>query len=153
MAFRIMFSLSLLIFLGSCKSTYHENPFEDRTIDNGYSTQDERMTLGSGSVVRPNEDGKANVYLGQMIARLPGVESFGDGNGMSFKVRGAASIYGGTAPLFVLDGRQVGIDFSSVAQVVDPNQVSSIRVLKGPDASIYGTRGANGVIVIRTKKL
>ena len=153
MFYRLILPVAFLFLLASCKSTYHENPFEDTTVDNGYITQDEKKTLNSGNVVRPNQNGKANVYLGQMIARLAGVESFGDGNNMSFKVRGASSIYGGTAPLFVLDGRQVGIDFASAAQVVDPNQVASIRVLKGPDAAIYGTRGANGVIVIRSKKL
>lgn len=152
MIYRLLLFTTLMFFLGSCKSTYHQNPFEDQSVDNGYVSQDERKTLNSGNVVRPNADGKENVYLGQMISRLAGVESFGDGNNMSFKVRGAASIYGGTKPLFVLDGRQVGNEFSAVAQVVDPNQVSSIRVLKGPDASIYGTRGANGVIVIRTKR-
>lgn len=152
MLFRTLPFFFVLSLLFSCKSTYHQNPFEDTTIDDGYTIRDEKSTLSSGNTVRPNEDGKSNVSLGQMISRLAGVESYGDGNSMSFRVRGAQSIYGSTLPLFVLNGRQVGNDFTAVAQVIDPNMVSSIRVLKGPDATIYGTRGANGVIVIRTKK-
>jgi TonB-dependent SusC/RagA subfamily outer membrane receptor len=46
----------------------------------------------------------------------------------------------------------IGTDFSTVHGMVNPNDVSSLTVLKGSDASIYGSRGANGVILIRTKK-
>ena len=57
-----------------------------------------------------------------------------------------------TSPLYVVNGMAIGTDFSTVHGMVNPNEVSSLTVLKGSDASIYGSRGANGVILIRTKK-
>ena len=53
--------------------------------------------------------------------------------------------------LFVVNGTAVGTDFSIVYTMVNPNNVVSLSVLQGSDATLYGTRGANGVIVIRTK--
>jgi TonB-dependent SusC/RagA subfamily outer membrane receptor len=54
-------------------------------------------------------------------------------------------------PLFVVNGMSVGNDFSVVYSMINPNDVSSLSVLKGSDATLYGTRGANGVILIRTE--
>ena len=62
-------------------------------------------------------------------------------------VRGINSINNNSEPLFVVDGNFVqSIDF------VVPNEVQSITVLKDAEASIYGSRGASGVIVIKLKK-
>jgi TonB-dependent SusC/RagA subfamily outer membrane receptor len=62
-------------------------------------------------------------------------------------VRGINSIRNNSEPLFIVDGNFVqSIDF------VVPNQVQSITVLKDAEASIYGSRGASGVIVIKLKK-
>lgn len=62
-------------------------------------------------------------------------------------VRGINSIRNNSEPLFIVDGNFVqSIDF------VVPNQVLSITVLKDAEASIYGSRGASGVIVIKLKK-
>jgi TonB-dependent SusC/RagA subfamily outer membrane receptor len=84
-----------------------------------------------------------------MILRLPGVQR----NGNGFKVMGTSdSFMSGSDPLFVVNGTSVGTNFSVVQNLVDPRTVTSMTVLKGADASIYGSRGANGVIVIRTGK-
>lgn len=62
-------------------------------------------------------------------------------------VRGINSIRNNSEPLFIVDGNFVqSIDF------VVPNEVKSITVLKDAEASIYGSRGASGVIVIKLKK-
>jgi TonB-dependent SusC/RagA subfamily outer membrane receptor len=58
-----------------------------------------------------------------------------------------------TGPLFVVNGQTIGTDFSNVYILVNPNDVVSTSVLKGSDAALYGSRGANGVILIRTKKI
>ncbi|MEJ7626058.1 MAG: SusC/RagA family TonB-linked outer membrane protein [Ferruginibacter sp.] len=64
------------------------------------------------------------------------------------QIRGAASINAGSSPLIVIDGYPVPTDLSSV----DMNEVQSIEVLKdAASAAIYGSRGANGVILITTK--
>lgn len=74
--------------------------------------------------------------------RVPGVEV----SGKSIRIRGTNSLNISTEPLFVVDGVITG-DIDGIA----PETVSSIEVLKGPDASVYGTRGSNGVIVIKRR--
>ena len=101
---------------------------------------------GRNDVPKPGtldfKDSKVPVYqdIYDMIrGRLPGV----DVSGKSIKIRGANSLNVSTEPLFVVDGVIV-----RTIDDVAPETVKSIEVLKGPDATAYGTRGSNGVIVI-----
>jgi TonB-dependent SusC/RagA subfamily outer membrane receptor len=71
--------------------------------------------------------------------RIAGVEV----SGKSIKIRGSNSLNVSTEPLFVVDG-VITEDIDGIS----PESVSKIEVLKGPDASVYGTRGSNGVIII-----
>lgn len=71
--------------------------------------------------------------------RVAGVEV----SGKSIKIRGSNSLNVSTEPLFVVDG-VITEDIDGIS----PETVSKIEVLKGPDASVYGTRGSNGVIII-----
>lgn len=64
------------------------------------------------------------------------------------KIRGINSINSGTDPLILQDGSQIG--FGELRNI-SPKEVSSIEVLKGSDASMYGVRGANGVILIKMR--
>lgn len=144
----------LTLFLTSCASNNQlpQLRTDKADLDNGYIMVDGSNQVKLGAVNRPNDVRPSNRTLADMISELAGVDMAGRGNNVSFKVRGAASFYSGSDPLFVLNGSAVGSDFASLSNTVDPNLVSSVRVLKGSDASIYGTRGANGVILIRTKK-
>lgn len=70
------------------------------------------------------------------------------GGAVRIRIRGANSISGDNNPLYVLDG-YVGADFT----IINPNDIETIQVLKDASATaIYGSRGANGVIIITTKK-
>ena len=71
--------------------------------------------------------------------RFPGVEVSGN----RIKIMGSSSLNISTEPLFVVDG----VIVNSIDDI-SPQDVKSIEVLKGPEASVYGMRGANGVIVI-----
>tara|TARA_R110002049_G_scaffold13089_6_gene57451 strand:- start:10525 stop:11136 length:612 start_codon:yes stop_codon:yes gene_type:complete len=64
------------------------------------------------------------------------------------RVRGYNSFSGNMDPLFVLNNIEVP---ESVFAAIDPNEVKKVTILKGPDSSSYGVRGANGVILIKTK--
>ena len=92
----------------------------------------------------------------QAIAgQMPGVQvmqqSGTPGSGSSIKVRGASSITAGTNPLIVIDG--FPMTTSNTATLLNPEDIESIEVLKdASSAAIYGSRGANGVIVVTTKK-
>lgn len=111
------------------------------------------QTVQSNIKTEPNKDKPSNLSLNDMILRLPGVRSQGGtGAYARFKVTGTSdSFMSGTDPLFVVNGNTMGTNYSSVYYLVDPKKVVSVSVLKGSDATVYGSRGANGVIVIRTK--
>src|SRR5699024_1845804 len=71
------------------------------------------------------------------------------GSSLSIKVRGTGSITGGTGPLYVVDGMPIEGGLGNL----NINDIESIQVLKdASSASIYGSRGANGVVIITTKK-
>lgn len=63
------------------------------------------------------------------------------------RIRGASTFYGGRSPLLVLNG--VIISMESFSTIV-PTTIKSVKILKGPESSIYGVRGANGVIEVST---
>lgn len=79
-------------------------------------------------------------------------------------IRGAGSISGNNQPLFIVDGVPIdnsnvgvsatggGFDYGNAAQDLNPNDIASVNVLKGPNAAaLYGSRAANGAIIITTK--
>src|SRR5690606_12968080 len=90
------------------------------------------------------------------------------GCGIEVRIRGQNSIMGGNAPLYIVDGvpfdgQTLGSSNSSVTIIplgnisplnaINPDSIESIEVLKDADATaIYGSRGANGVVLITTKK-
>lgn len=113
-------------------------------VDIGYQKASKKGLTTSVGAVNMEEASKSyykNIY--DMIrGKVPGVMV----NGSSITIRGASSVNGSNEALLVVDGTPV----SSIAYL-DPLNVASISVLKGSSAAIYGTRGANGVILINTK--
>ena len=108
--------------------------------------------------------------LNLLTAKVSGVRisktSSGTGGSTAITIRGAKSLLGNNQPLFVVDGvpitnighSQTGsgiwddIDLGDGMGDINPEDVESMSVLKGPNASaLYGSRGANGVILITTK--
>ncbi len=83
--------------------------------------------------------------------RVPGAEmrSTGIPGGQVFlRLRGVSTLLGRTTPLFIVDG----VTVSSIDDI-NPNDVASIEVLKGASAgAMYGSKGSNGVIIIKTKR-
>jgi TonB-dependent SusC/RagA subfamily outer membrane receptor len=77
--------------------------------------------------------------------KVAGVTVMNDG----IRIRGTNSINSGLDPLILQDGIEIGF---STLKTVAPREVSSVEVLKGPDASLYGVRGANGVIIIHLRR-
>lgn len=82
----------------------------------------------------------------------PGLQFAGDGSpggGANIRIRGFGSVTGSSAPLFVVDGTPYEGDISAI----NPLDIENVTVLKDATAtSLYGSRGANGVIVITTKR-
>jgi TonB-dependent SusC/RagA subfamily outer membrane receptor len=85
--------------------------------------------------------------------RVAGVTVTRVDGGLAVRIRGATSIYGNNEPLYVLDGIPIQPGPGGTLQGIDPYDIESIQVLKDPaDTALYGMRGANGVIVIKTKR-
>ena len=85
-----------------------------------------------------------------LVGKVAGlnIDVSADGKSSSFQIRGATSINGGNSPLVIIDG-VAGASLSDVST----QDIESISVLKdGASAAIYGTRGANGVVLVTTKK-
>jgi len=84
------------------------------------------------------------------IQKLPGVTLRG---GVPVFIKNSNTTAGRPPyPLYVVDGLIIGNSFREVENIVQPVDVSDLRALTGSNASYYGTRGANGVIEITTKK-
>jgi TonB-dependent SusC/RagA subfamily outer membrane receptor len=116
----------------------------EEEVNVGYGSQKRKNTTTSAKNMEGNKD-KTVTYLSiyDMIRNVvPGVTVAGT----SVILRGASSISLDTEALFVVNGTPV----NSIDNI-RPQEVKSIDVLKGPDASIYGSRGANGVILITLK--
>lgn len=87
-----------------------------------------------------------------LLRRVPGVTVLlpsAGGFQYSARIRGVSSINSSTTPLYILDG--IPID-EGTANDLDVNDVYNVDVLKGANATIYGSRGANGVILIYTRR-
>lgn len=99
-----------------------------------------------GDVIQVKEDASnySNI-LQYMQGRVPGVAITGN----RVIIRGINTFYGSTDPLFLLDG--VPIDISGVTSL-NPGDIATIEILKGPECAIYGSRGANGVIAFYSKR-
>ena len=90
----------------------------------------------------------SEILQGRIAGVNVGTPSGKPGGNQVIRVRGANSINGNNAPLVVVDDL-IGADFNTI----NPNNIESIQVLKDASATaIYGSRGANGVILVTTKK-
>lgn len=121
----------------------------------GYGSIKKSDVTGSVSSVSAEELTKRNpINLSQglqgLAAGVSVVRNSGDPEGgVTVRIRGVATINNSADPLYVVDGIMVGTN----ANFLNPNDVESIEVLKDASATaIYGSRGANGVIMITTKK-
>jgi TonB-dependent SusC/RagA subfamily outer membrane receptor len=89
-----------------------------------------------------------------LAAKVPGlyISHTADGS-IAIRIRGNGSITGSNEPLYVIDGMPVQAGPGGSLTGINPKDIASIEVLKDATAtSFYGVRGANGVIVIKTKR-
>lgn len=117
--------------------------------------QKKETVTGSIQTVRPSDLKVPATNLSTAFAgRLSGVVAYQrsgapGSNGANFFVRGVSTMSGATNPLIILDDVQVS---SADLNALDPEVIESFSVLKDATASaMYGTRGANGVLIIKTK--
>ncbi len=124
----------------------------DELVVVGYGVQKKISLTGSVSAVSGNDLVKtpmqnvSNMLTGK-VSGITAVQSTGKpgADGASIHVRGLND-FGGSGPLVIVDGVPMAMD------QVNPQDVESISVLKDAAAAIYGVQGANGVILVTTKK-
>ena len=146
----------------------------DEVVVVGYGVMKKRDLSGSVSQIK-SEDLLSGAQIGtaqSLTGKIAGVdvkESDGaPGSGVSITVRGANSFTTSSQPLYIVDGVPFGTDPNGVPasgandgqntsqnplSMINPNDIEKIEVLKDASATaIYGSRGANGVVIITTRK-
>jgi TonB-linked SusC/RagA family outer membrane protein len=126
----------------------------DEVVVVGYGTQKKASVVGAISTVEPEKleltpSRSLSNNLAGMISGVIAVQRSGNPwfNNSDFWIRGVNSFRGNTTPLVLIDG--IERDLNNI----DPNEIESFSVLKDAAASaVYGVRGANGVIMITTKR-
>ncbi|SEW25781.1 TonB-linked outer membrane protein, SusC/RagA family [Chitinophaga sp. YR573] len=154
-------SKNLQVQLGSSQSALNE------VVVVGYGTQKKGDILGAVTTLDATH--LIEKPLGRveqaLIGQMPGVQvrqqTGMPGQGLSILVRGSGSITAGTEPLYVIDGFPLDVATANGSggfnnnplNSISPNDIESVQVLKDAAAgAIYGSRAANGVVIITTKR-
>ncbi|MCT3942487.1 TonB-dependent receptor [Elizabethkingia anophelis] len=129
----------------------------DEVVLVGYGKQNKKDISGSISSIKQNDlKGVASGNFGDIIAgKATGIQvATSDGSpgaSPTIRVRGIGTLTAGSNPLIVVDG--FPLSEGTNLNAIDPNSIASIDILKDAASSaIYGSRGANGVILIQTKQ-
>jgi TonB-linked SusC/RagA family outer membrane protein len=135
----------------------------------GYATQERKDVVGSISTIdaKVTKDYPAASFDAQIQGRAAGVQINSNtgtpGEATFIRVRGTTSINASNSPLYIVDGVFInsnslqtmsmgGMSTSAIADI-NPDDIESIEILKDATATaIYGSRGANGVIIVTTKR-
>lgn len=128
----------------------------DEIVVEGYRTTTRATSnIASTTITSKTIEGRPNAnFIQTLQGQVPGLNistgSGQPGSGSTVILRGLGSINGNVEPLYVIDGVPLNSDnFKSL----NPNDIESLSVLKDAGAtSIYGNRGANGVIIVKTKR-
>ncbi|MCB0668819.1 MAG: SusC/RagA family TonB-linked outer membrane protein [Saprospiraceae bacterium] len=125
----------------------------------GYSISE----LESEDIINSNEANLVSALSGKTAGVMITSASGSPGASANIRIRGNKSINGSNQPLIIVDGLpidntssgngSVGVDVSNRAIDINPNDIETVSILKGPAATaMYGIRAANGALVITTKK-
>jgi TonB-linked SusC/RagA family outer membrane protein len=141
----------------------------DEVVATGYAQQTRRQVSSSISSVSATDMGQRVVASldAALAGKAPGIQVIQNagnpGNAITVRVRGSASISASNQPLYIVDGMPVfredfgqlglgGQDLSAITGL-NPDEIESIDILKdAAAASIYGSRGSNGVVLITTRR-
>lgn len=115
----------------------------DELVETGYGTSRRDDITGSISKVKMNDAQSYTNMYDYLRGRVPGVTV----NGKTIRIRSLDTPNGNADPLILVDGVPVN-DLDGI----NPGDVQSVEVLKDSSSSIYGIRGANGVILITMKR-
>jgi TonB-dependent starch-binding outer membrane protein SusC len=155
-------SVVILIVLGSCTKNVQKNTPREQSellvIEDPYGKKSARDFTGSAGVAKnPGNHVGLDLYLGS----ISGILVTGTGPTAQISIRGFNTLGGGidsnvaqaNEPLFIIGGTSFNGSFRDLYTSLNVNDIKNITVLKDASStSIYGTRGANGVVIINLKK-
>ena len=142
----------------ACAGTGRRPTPEDDVVSVGYGTQSRRQITGAVSSYIPTEADAHVARLETMLqGHIPGLEVIPEGGDFTLRIRGFKALRqggGDDEPLLVIDDMPVPAgSLGSALASIAPHDVARIDVLKDAGATaVYGVRGANGVIIITTKR-
>jgi TonB-dependent SusC/RagA subfamily outer membrane receptor len=149
-----LLSTLALLFVTGCATGPSPAGGPSDNVDIGYGAVDKDQVTGSVSTVQGEDDEMDRPRtLVEMLSRVPGVRVIERAYGeTSVRIRGGSSFLADEDPLFVVDGVMMPSG-ASVFRNINANQIESISVLKDAgQTAVYGSRGANGVVLITMKK-
>lgn len=149
---RIVLFLAAAVLVSACGSVNNKyiSNASDEEIDMGYGTVKQKHSTSSARAVSGQYESYTTFY-DYLRGKVPGVhvgQAVANGT-PQITIRGVSNFSGGydNQPLVLVDGVEV-----QDLETIDPKYIRRVTVLKGPDAAIYGNRGANGVILVATKQ-
>ena len=131
-----------------------ENQLQEVVVQVGYGSVKKKDATGSVAVITAKDFNKGAItntenLLNGRVAGVVVTQGGRPGDGAAIRIRGGASLGASNDPLVVIDGLPVNNGLSSI----NPNDIESFSILKDASATaIYGSRGSNGVVLIKTKK-
>ena len=153
--------ITLAVLMAGCGSSSGEGvasgpALEPDEFSLGYTIENRRQSTAAVSSITEEQISQTRTgRIQEILRRVPGVQVFNRPDGsFSIQIRGARTFTGSNEPLFVINGVIVqDIGTFSAADAINPADVERIDVLKDASSlAMYGSRGANGVIVITTKR-
>lgn len=128
---------------------YDEKPYEEKEVNTGYGKiKQSESTISVSSVDEKLIERENNLDLATFLRTVPGLRVVEEGGELGITIRGNRSLSSSDAPLIMLNGSQ----YNGSLKNLNPRDIKSIDVLKDASATVaYGSRGANGVILITTK--
>ncbi len=148
-------AVGLALLVACSRAPNRQNPAPtDREVSVGYGTESTQQVTGSIASLRPEETEAGVTPVVQMLERVPGLTVTHLPNGeVSLRIRGARSLRSDNEPLLVIDGVPAQGAIGAALAGLLPRDIARIDVLKDAGSTaIYGSRGANGVILITTKR-
>ena len=139
---KILYLVAMTACLAGCGSTAQAPQSENVNVGYGSQNKDQITTSVSNVKVRRNEVQTYSSVYDYLRGRVPGVMVTSDNR---IIIRGIGTNSDATDPLILVDGVEM-TDLSGI----NPSDIQSVDVIKDGSSAIYGMRGANGVILIKT---
>jgi TonB-dependent SusC/RagA subfamily outer membrane receptor len=130
-------------------------PADSEQTNIGYGSQPRANVTGAIASVDSTEIARAHAErIDEVLeGKVAGVQILRRTGGISIRIRGTGTILGSGEPLYVVDGMIIEVAPGGALLGIDPSDIARIEVLKDAGSTaIYGSRGANGVVIITTKR-